>query len=139
MFSISATKLTIAGCIVAILILTTLLIMIRRKRYSSRAASFKLRWAAVQKLCSNSKLWPQALTEADALLDDALKHCRCKGRTMGERLVSAQRRLSDNDTAWFAHKLKNKVEQGEVVNPLKKDVQTALRGMQQAMKDLGVL
>jgi hypothetical protein len=57
---------------------------------------------------------------------------------MGERLVSAQRDISDNDSAWFAHKLRNKIVHEEV-SLRKQDVQAALRGFRDALKDLGAL
>jgi hypothetical protein len=80
-----------------------------------------------------------AVIDADKLLDEALKKRRYKGKTMGERLVAAQRSLTNNDAVWFAHKLRNRLvhEPGASVN--KKDVQRALEGFKQALKDLGAL
>src|SRR4051794_29200259 len=43
-----------------------------------------------------------AVIDADKLLDQALKSHRFRGKTMGERLVAAQRTLSDNDAVWYA-------------------------------------
>ncbi len=80
-----------------------------------------------------------AVIDADKLLDEALKKRRYKGKTMGERLVAAQRSLTNNDGVWFAHKLRNRLvhEPGAKLN--KKDVQRALEGFKQALKDLGAL
>lgn len=58
---------------------------------------------------------------------------------MGERLVFAQRRLSDNDGVWFGHKLRNKIVHEEVPHLQQRDVQMALQGLRQALKDLGAL
>jgi len=77
--------------------------------------------------------------DADKLLDDALKKLRYKGKTMGERMVSAQRSLSDNDSVWYGHKLRNKIAHEETPPLKRKDVQMALRGFRQALKDLGAL
>jgi hypothetical protein len=97
------------------------------------------RWQEVQKLCSTSTTWPLAIINADKLLDEALRKARMKGKTMGERLVAAQRRLSDNDGVWFGHKLRNRVVHEEMPKLKQNDVQAALRGFRQALKDLGAL
>ena len=58
---------------------------------------------------------------------------------MGERLVAAQRDISDNDSVWFGHKLRNKLVH-EDTPPLKQaDVMKVLTGFRQALKDLGAL
>lgn len=111
----------------------------RRIRRSKQLARFKVRWLAVQHQCAQSTHWPNVVVEADTLLDDVLKTLGYKGRGMGERLVSAQRKLTDNDGVWFGHKLRNKISQEEITRLYKKDVQAALRGMRQALQDLGVL
>lgn len=78
-----------------------------------------------------------AIIDADKLLDQALKKRRFKGKTMGERLVSAQRTLSDNDSAWYAHKLRNRLVHEPNVRLKKNEAQTALAGFRQALRDLG--
>src|SRR4051812_32121448 len=50
-----------------------------------------------------------AVIDADKLLDEALRRRHFRGKTMGERLVAAQRSLSDNDAVWYAHKLRNRL------------------------------
>jgi len=102
---------------------------------------FTNRWQDVQQLCATRKTWPQAIIEADDLVNDALKKRRYKGKTEGERLVAAQRDLSANDKVWLGHKLRNKLEQEQVdVRKLRKDdMLTALSGFRQALRDLGAL
>jgi hypothetical protein len=80
-----------------------------------------------------------AVIDADKLLDDALKKRHFKGKTMGERLVAAQRSLSDNDAVWFGHKLRNKLVHEQNVRLKKRDVQKALAGLRQGLRDLGAL
>jgi hypothetical protein len=59
-----------------------------------------------------------AVIDADKLLDDVLRKRNFRGKTMGERLVAAQRSLSDNDAVWYAHKLRNRlVHEPEVRMP----------------------
>lgn len=78
-----------------------------------------------------------AIIDADKLLDEALRRRHFKGRTMGERLVSAQRLISDNDAVWYAHKLRNRLVHEPHVRLKKKEAQTALAGFKQGLKDLG--
>jgi hypothetical protein len=80
-----------------------------------------------------------AIIDADKLLDDVLKKKHFKGKTMGERLVSAQRSLSDNDSVWYAHKLRNRLVHEPEVRLKKREAQTALAGFRRGLKDLGAL
>jgi hypothetical protein len=100
---------------------------------------FTQRWKELQKHCATRKTWPIALTEADALLDKALKQRRFKGKTTGERLVAAQHELSSNDTVWFSHKFCQKMTNVDVRTLKKKEVADALAGFRQALRDLGAL
>jgi hypothetical protein len=96
-------------------------------------------WHDVQKYCANRKTWHQAIVEADKLLDDVLKRTHYKGKTTGERLVAAQHQLTDNETVWFGHKLRNRIVQENFLRPSKQDTLEALSGFRQALKDLGAL
>ena len=78
-----------------------------------------------------------AVIDADKLLDEALKKHHFRGKTMGERLVSAQRVISDNDAVWYAHKLRNRLVHEPNVRLKKKEAQTALAGFKQGLRDLG--
>jgi hypothetical protein len=80
-----------------------------------------------------------AVIDADKLLDEALKKHHFRGKTMGERLVSAQRRISDNDAVWYAHKLRNRLVHEPNVRLKKKEAQAALAGFKQGLHDLGAL
>jgi hypothetical protein len=99
------------------------------------------RWKDLQHNCSSRKTWPQAIIEADNLLNDVLKRSHFKGKTTGERLVAAQRTFTSNDTVWVGHKLRNKMEETDIdVRKLKKkDMVVALSGFRQALRDLGAL
>src|SRR5258708_5395998 len=91
------------------------------RRRSLNVKHFTKRWKELQTLCASRKTWPQAIIDADCLLDDALKRSRYKGKTTGERLVAAQRALTSNDTVWVGHKLRNRMSQDNVdVRKLKK-------------------
>lgn len=80
-----------------------------------------------------------AVIDADKLLDEALKKRGYRGKTMGERLVSAQRALSNNDGAWYAHKLRNRIVHEPEVRLKKVEAKNALAGFKQGLRDLGAL
>ena len=100
---------------------------------------FRKKWKELQKQCASSETWALAVIQADSLLDEALKKRRFKGKTMGERLVSAQRSLTSNDGVWFGHKLRNQLVHQTDVALREKDIKHALIGFGQALKDLGAL
>ncbi len=82
----------------ALLLVVGVASYVARKRFAKLdVVRFSDRWKEVQGLCTQENTWPLAVINADKVLDDALKKSNFKGKTMGERLVAAQRRLSDND------------------------------------------
>lgn len=112
--------------------------LVKRRPRKLNREYYQKRWKELQQHCAREITWPMAIIDADKLLDDVLRRCNYKGKTMGERLVSAQRDLSSNDTVWFSHKLRNKIVH-EDIKLKKRDVQSALKGYLQALKDLGAL
>lgn len=138
---IDATTAFLIVTLIVLLAVVGLASWFAKRRFLGRfnTQKFTDRWNETQKLCSSKNTWPLAIINADKLLDDALKQSHYKGKTMGERLVSAQRSLSDNDAVWFAHKLRNKLVHEEYGNLKKRDVQKVLLGFRQALRDLGAL
>ena len=100
---------------------------------------FEQRWLELLARVKTDDGMVLAVIDADKLLDDALKKRHFRGKTMGERLVSAQRSLSDNDAVWYAHKLRNRLVHEPDIKLKKKEAQTALTGFRQGLKDLGAL
>jgi hypothetical protein len=129
------------GLIVLVVVLLLAGLLIRHRLRKINVAYFQKRWQEAQALCSSKNTWPLAVINADKLLDDALKRRHYKGKTMGERLVSAQHDFTNNDGVWFGHKLRNRLvhEEDTDAKLYKRDVQQALVGLRQALKDLGAL
>lgn len=111
----------------------------RRLKKGLNQEYFSRKWKELQKGLSKKEAWPMAIIQADSLLDEALRRRHYKGKTMGERLVAAQKALTDNDAAWYAHKLRNKIVHEVDVSLTQKDVQRALMGLRQALRDLGAI
>lgn len=105
----------------------------------TKKSTFQTKWKDVIKFCAHKETWPSALSRADELLDEALKRRRQKGKNMGERLVSAQKKFSDNDSVWTAHKLSTKAREHPKMRLKEKDVKLALASIRQGLKDLEVL
>ncbi len=136
----TVTMVALIAVAVLLLIVVGLASLFAKKRFSKLdTKKFTERWNELQKLCVSKNTWPLAIINADKLLDDALKRSHYKGKTMGERLVAAQRDLTDNDAVWYAHKLRNKLVHEEYGNLKKRDVQKVLMGFRQALRDLGAL
>lgn len=128
------------GILVVIIVLAGLALVAGRLRTRPKALSldyFQGKWTEAQGYCKDKTTWPLAVINADKLLDEALKRRHVKGKTMGERMVAAQRELSDNDGAWFAHKLRNRLVHEADVKLKEADVKKALLGIRQAIRDLG--
>lgn len=133
------TWLVMFAAAVSLLLAVATYWFIRRRPKRLNLDEFQEKWLAAQNLCSQQATWPLAIINADKLLEEALKKRKYKGRTMGERMVSAQHDIKDNDSMWFGHKLSNKLVQEELKKLKKKDVMTALIGFREALKDLGAL
>jgi len=139
-FANTLTVEAIAGIVIAVIIFVILLIIIIKKRPRRRGDKyFASRWKALQARCSDKGQWATAIFEADDLLGEALQKSKVKGKSLGERLVSAQNLFTDNDAVWFGHKLRTKLDAKPDTKLTKTDVKKALFGIRQALKDLEVL
>ena len=133
------TDLIVAVILVVVVTIAVFVIRWLRRPKPLDKPYFQGRWRKLQKLLPDKKTWPDAIIEADTLLDEALKKKRFSGKNMGERLMKAQRLLTDNDRAWFSHKLRVKLEDAPKTRLQEKAVKDALLGTRQALKDLGAL
>ena len=100
---------------------------------------FEAKWLELLTRVKSPEGMVLSVIDADKLLDDALKKRHIRGKTMGERLVSAQRQLTDNDGVWFAHKLRNRLVHEPEARLRQSEAKTALAGIRQGLKDLGAL
>ncbi len=121
------------------LISTSVIIWMRIAKKRRLPVQFREKWLDIQRLCTNKETWGQAVLNADELLDSALKKKRIKGKTMGERLVTAQRRLSDNDSVWYAHNLAKKLKADSGRTMREAQAKKSLVGVRQALRDLDML
>lgn len=80
-----------------------------------------------------------AILDADKLVDHAMRERGFKGKTMGERLKATRGQLSDRDSIWFAHKLRNRIAHEPGVKINYNQARRALAGFKRALKDLGAI
>lgn len=83
-----------------------------------------------------------AITEADKLVDFALRGAGVAGDTMGERLKAARSRFGSNstyDALWRAHKLRNALAHEVGFDLVPSQAREALQGFERGLKDLGAL
>lgn len=102
---------------------------------------YRVRWLAIeQSLQKESETsYHMAILNADKLVDQALRERGIKGNTMGERLKAAQEKLSDRNSIWDAHKLRNKIAHEPDVRITFDQTRRALAGFKRALKDLGAI
>lgn len=135
-----STALFLIGVIVFGVIVLAGVGFIGRKQFGPRGQKyFHEQWLELLTRVKTPEGMVLAVIDADKLMDEALRRRHCKGKTMGERLVSAQRMLSDNDGVWYAHKLRNRLVHEPNVRLKKREAQSALAGFRQGLKDLGML
>jgi len=129
----------IVAVVTGVVVLVILVLLVRLSRRRIKPDQFKQKWQDLQKFCASKETWPLAIITADKLLDEALKKKHFKGKSMGERLVSAQRDLTDNDGVWYAHNIAKKLMDEAAIRLKQTDVKKSLVGYRQALRDLGVM
>ncbi len=129
--------LVVSGVLVAMV--GVIWVVSRRRGKAIDPAYYAARWQTLQGLLKDRATWPLAIIDADKLLDHALKARKYKGKTMGARLVAAQRDITNNDDVWYGHKLRNKLVHEHGLKLKERDVKDALLGIRRALKDLGAL
>lgn len=130
----------LTGIIVFGVLVLALVGMIGKKRFGlSGQKYFQEKWMELLTRVKTPEGMVLAVIDADKLLDEALRRKHYRGKTTGERLVAAQRDISDNDAVWYAHKLRNRLVHEPNARLKKSEAQNALAGFRACMKDLGVL
>ncbi|HVX58285.1 MAG TPA: hypothetical protein VG964_00940 [Candidatus Saccharimonadales bacterium] len=132
--------LFLLGIIVFGIVVMALVGMIGRRRFGIGGQKyFQDKWVELLTRVKTPEGMVLAVIDADKLLDEALRRKGYKGKTTGERLVAAQRDISDNDAVWYAHKLRNRLVHEPNAHLKKSEAQSALAGFRACLKDLEVL
>lgn len=98
------------------------------------------KWTNIQTMSQgNGSHLKDAVSEADKLLDYAMKGSGFKGATMGERLKNHRGRFSDINSVWSAHKLRNALAHEADFDLVPSQAREAVKNFERALKDLGAL
>jgi transposase len=83
--------------------------------------------------------YSMCVLNADTLLDHALKDRGIAGATMGERMKQMQKKWSNANNVWSAHKLRNRIAHEPDVKLDYDNARRALASFKQALKDVGAI
>ena len=102
---------------------------------------FRTQWLEIENSFAkdNPASWQLAILNADKLVDRALRESKYKGKTMGERMKSAQNTWSNANYIWGAHKIRNRLAHDTDVKLSHDIARRALAAYKQALKDLGAI
>lgn len=102
---------------------------------------YRTRWMTIEQSLNrdNKDSYALAVLNGDKLVDQALKDLGYRGKTMGERLKSTRGVLSNRDSMWKAHKLRNRIAHEPDFNIKFEQARGALAGFKRALKDLGAI
>lgn len=121
----------------------TLLIVMSLTRRGGRVldqTKYRSKWLAItQGAGSTPDSWQLAIIQADKLLDLALKERGVPGETLGERLKNAKPYLSNIDSVWRVHKLRNNIAHDNDATVSKRHAGEALKVFKRALTELGAL
>jgi hypothetical protein len=122
-----------------LVVATMVFVLFRKLPKRLKATHYTRKWRDIQRLCSIEANWPQAILLSDELLNEVLRKKQKNGKTMGERMVSAQKIFTSNDAIWKAHKLANRIRTSEPFKIKEAEVKNSLIAYRQALRDLGAL
>ncbi len=98
------------------------------------------RWATIEAMAAGGgNGLRQSVSEADKLLDHVLRQSGASGDTMADRLRASQNRLTDRNSVWRAHKLRNALAHEVGFDLVPSQAREALADFERALKDLGAL
>ncbi len=122
-----------------IVALTLVIITFRQLPKRVRASYYVQKWREIQKMCRTKEDWGHAIIHADMLVDEILTKKKYAGKTMGERMVSAQKKFTSHDAVWNAHKFANSLREDVEQRVSEARVKEALVAFRQALRDLGAI
>lgn len=117
------------------LVLVVWLVVRRRKMGLSDKSKSEL--AALWQEILSRGVRREAVLELDKLLDLALQKRGYTG-SLGEKLKATDKVWSRKQAVWDAHKLRNRLAHELNAKVSERELQTAVSGFRQALRDLGV-
>jgi hypothetical protein len=102
---------------------------------------YRSKWLEIENSLTrdNQASYQLAIMNADKLLDLALRDRGVQGETMGARMKTANKRWSNANAVWAAHKLRNQVAHEVSVTVSYDAIRRHMAAYKQALKDLGAV
>jgi hypothetical protein len=98
------------------------------------------KWSTIQAMSQgNGGSLRDAVSEADKLLDYALKHQGVRGESMGERLKHAGSRFGNINAIWSAHRVRNALAHEADFDLVPAQAREAIAAFERGLRDLGAL
>ncbi len=132
--------LLIGVLIIAVVMILYIAVAKKDNPYLNRD-KYQARWLEIENGLNReaSSTYHMAVLNADKLLDQAMRDCRIKGETMGDRLKSANSRWKNANNVWSAHKVRNQLAHEADAKISYDTAMHALAAFKQALKDLGAI
>lgn len=125
--------------VAVLLVAVTVFALISRARGNSlNVERYRSDWLKIERslIKDNEASYHLCILNADKLLDRALRESGFKGKTMGERMKSANKTWSNANLVWTAHKLRNQIAHETNVQIQYDTARRALGAFKQGLKDV---
>lgn len=122
-------------------ILFAVISLTRRGPSSLDVDKYRTRWMTIEQQLKQGEdmTYAMSVLSADTLLDQAMKEKGIQGATMGERMKQMQKKWSNANNVWTAHKLRNQIAHEPDVKLSYDSSRRALASFKQALKDVGAI
>ncbi|MBC7564706.1 hypothetical protein H7100_00525 [Candidatus Saccharibacteria bacterium] len=122
-------------------ILFAVISLTRRGPSTLDVNKYRTRWMTIEQQLKQGEAMTYAMSvlSADTLLDQAMKEKGIQGATMGERMKQMQKKWSNANNVWTAHKLRNQIAHEPDVKLSYDSSRRALASFKQALKDVGAI
>ncbi|HEY8992764.1 MAG TPA: hypothetical protein VIM37_02840 [Candidatus Microsaccharimonas sp.] len=122
-------------------ILFAVVSLTRRGPKALDVQKYRTRWMTIEQQLKRDEVmtYSMCVLNADTLLDHALKDRGIPGVTMGERMKQMQKKWSNANNVWSAHKLRNRIAHEPDVKLDYDNARRALASFKQALKDVGAI
>lgn len=127
--------------LIVALVVVIYLVFTRKSSPALSRQKYQTKWLEIENSIGRDNLASQhmAILNADKLLDKALQERRFKGKTMGERMKSANKLWHNPNHVWGAHKIRNQLAHEADTVVAYDTVRRALSAYKQALIDLGAI
>lgn len=138
---IEATPFLLIGIVIVAVVMIVYISLSKKDNPYLKRDKYQSRWLEIDNSLSrdNPASYHMAVLNADKLLDQALRDCRVKGQTMGDRMKSANSKWKNANNVWSAHKIRNQIAHETDAKISYDTAEHALAAFKQALKDLGAI